>query len=120
MPTYIDGYLLPLPKKNLAAYRKMAAAAAKVWKRHGALRYVESVLDDAGGEFCPSFTKPVKLKSGETLVLAVVTYKSRAHRDRVNKRVMADPELMANCDPKNMPFDPKRMAFSGFSAIVDA
>jgi uncharacterized protein YbaA (DUF1428 family) len=120
MPTYIDGYLLPLPKKNLAAYRKMAAAAAKIWKRHGALSYCEAALEDAGGQFCPSFTKPVKLKPGETLVLAIVTYKSRAHRDRVNKKVMADAELIANCNPDNMPFDPKRMAFSGFSAIVNA
>jgi len=120
MPTYVDGYLLPIPKKNVAAYRKMARHAAKIWKRHGALSYCEAVLDDPGGQFCLPFTKIVKLKPGETIVLAHVTYKSRAHRDRVNKAVMADPELMAACDPNKMPFDAKRMAFSGFAAIVSA
>ena len=119
MPTYVDGFLLPLPKKNLAAYRKMALTGAKVWKRHGALSYCEAALDDAGGDFCLPFTKVAKAKRGETVVLACVTYKSRAHRDRVTKKVMADPELMASCGGK-MPFDVKRMAFSGFSAIVEA
>lgn len=120
MPLYVDSYLLPIPKNKVAAYRKMAATAAKVWKRHGALSYSESVLDDAGGQFCASFTKYVKLKPGETLIVAFVTYKSRAVRNRVNKKVMSDPELGAACDPANMPFDVKRMAYSGFSAIVEA
>ena len=121
MPTYVDSYLLPIPKKNLAAYRKMAATAAKVWKRHGALSYCEAALDDAGGQFCAPFGKLVKPKPGETIVVAFVTYKSRAQRDRVNKKVMSDPELMESCgDPSKMPFDVKRMAFSGFSAIVEA
>ena len=119
MPTYVDGYLLPLPKKNLAAYRKLAALGAKVWKRHGALSYIESVLDDPSGQFCLPFGQVVKLKRGETLVLAFATFKSRAHRDRVNKKVMQDPELAACCDPKALPFDPKRMAYSGFSALVE-
>lgn len=119
MPAYIDSYLLPLPKENVAAYRKIASVGAKVWMRHGALSSVETVLDDPCGQFCLPFPKVVKLKPGETLVLAVVTYKSRAHRDRVNKKVMQDPELAASCDPANVPFDPKRMAFSGFTAIVE-
>jgi len=120
MPTYVDGFVLPIAKKNLAAYRKMARIGAKVWKRHGALSYCEATLDDAGGSFCLPFTKIAGPKRGETVILAYITYKSRAHRDRVTKKVMADPELLASCDPKNMPFDVKRMAFSGFSAIVEA
>lgn len=119
MPTYVDSYLLPLPRKNLAAYRKLAALGAKVWMRHGALSYIESVLDDPSGQFCLPFGQVVKLKRGETLVLACATFKSRAHRDRVNKKVMQDPDLAASCDPKAMPFDVKRMAYSGFSAIVE-
>lgn len=120
MPTYVDGYLLPISKKNLVAYRRMASAAARIWKKHGALTYCEAALDDVGGQFCPGFPQQVKLKAGETLIFAYITYKSRAHRDRVNKKVMSDPELMASCDPKNAPFDLKRMAYSGFSAIVEA
>lgn len=120
MPTYVDGYLLAVPKKNLAAYRKMAALAAKVWKRHGALSYMEATLDDAGGTFCASMTKLVKLKPEETLVFAFATYKSRAHRDRVNKLVMADPAIAESCDMANLPFNPKRMSYSGFSALVQS
>lgn len=120
MPTYVDTYVLPIPKKNVAAYLKMARTGAKVWKRHGALSYCEAVLDDPGGQFCAPFAKLVKPKKGETIIVAHATYKSRAHRDRVNKAVMADPELMAGCDPTNMPFDVKRMVFGGFSAIVES
>lgn len=120
MQKYVDGFVLPLPKKNLAAYRKMALTAAKVWKRHGALSYCEATLEDMGGGFCLSFTQLAKPKRNETVVFAYITYKSRAHRDRVMKKVMADPELMAGCDEKNMPFDVKRMAFSGFSVLVGA
>lgn len=119
MSQYVDGFVLPLPKKNLAAYREMARLGAKVWKRHGALSYCEATLDDAGGGFCLPFTKLAKAKRGETVVLAFITYKSRAHRDRVTKKVMADPELNASCGGK-MPFDVKRMAFSGFSALVES
>ncbi len=121
MPTYVDAYLLPIPSKNLAAYQKMARTAARVWKRHGALTYREAVLDDAGGDFCLSFTAPAKTKKGETVVVAFVTYKSRAHRDRVNKKVMQDPELLESCgDPAKLPFDVARMACSGFSVIAES
>lgn len=121
MPTYVDGFLLPLPKNKIAEYRKIASTAAKIWKKHGALSYCEAVLDDAGGEFCLPFTKVAKPKKGETVVLAYITFKSRAHRDKVNKKVMSDPTLMESCgDPSKMPFDVKRMAYSGFSAIVEA
>lgn len=120
MPTYVDGYVLPVPKKNLDKYRAMAAKAAKVWKKHGALSYCEAVAEDMSAKFCPPFTKLMKTKPGETIVFAYVTYKSRAHRDKVNAAVMADPSLCEGMDPKNMPFDCKRMIYSGFSAIVEA
>ncbi|MBI2510866.1 MAG: DUF1428 domain-containing protein [Opitutae bacterium] len=120
MPTYVDGYLLPVPTRNLEKYRAMAARAAKIWKKHGALSYCEAAAEDMSAKFCPPFTKLLKPKRGETLIFAFVTYKSRAHRDKVNAAVMADPELMAGCDPKNMPFDCTRMFYGGFSAIVEA
>jgi uncharacterized protein YbaA (DUF1428 family) len=119
MPTYVDGYLLPVPKRKLGAYRAMAAKAAKVWKRHGALSYCEAAAEDMK-TFCMPFPKLVKPKRGETIVFAFVTYKSRAHRDKVNAAVMQDPELMASCDPKNMPFDPSRMVHGGFSALAES
>jgi uncharacterized protein YbaA (DUF1428 family) len=117
---YVDGFLLPLPKKNVAAYRALARKAAKLWKEHGALEYRECVGDDLDVKMCPPFTKTVKLKPGETIVFAYITYKSRAHRDRVNAKVMKDPRIAAMCDPENMPFDPKRMNYGGFKVIVSA
>ncbi len=119
MPRYIDGYVLPVPKKNLAAYRKMATQAAKVWKKHGALSYCEAVGDDMQTKFCPGFPELVKPKRGETIVFSFIVFKSRAHRDRVNAKVMADPELMDGFDPKKVPFDCRRMVYSGFQALVD-
>lgn len=119
MPRYIDGYVLPLPKKNLAAYRKMAAHAGKLWKKHGALAYCESVGDDMKTKFCPGFPVVMKPKAGETIVFAFVVFKSRAHRDRVNAKVMGDPKLMDGFDAKKMPFDCTRMVYSGFKTLVD-
>jgi uncharacterized protein YbaA (DUF1428 family) len=119
MPRYIDGYVLPVPKKNIGAYQKMATKAAKVWKKHGALAYCEAVGDDLKSQFCPGFPDLVKPKSGETIVFAFIIFKSRAHRDRVNAKAMKDPELCADSDTKKMPFDPTRMVYSGFSALVD-
>lgn len=121
MPAYVDAYLLPIPTKKLAAYRKMAQTAAKVWKRCGALSYREAVLEDAGGDFCLPFSAVVKPKKGETIVVAFATYKSRAHRDRVNKKIMQDPELSESCgDPSKLPFDLKRMAMSGFAVFAES
>ncbi len=120
MPVYVDGFVLPVPKKNLPAYRRMAKIAAQVWKDHGALSYHEAVGDDFAGECGLPFPKLVKPKPGETIVFAWITYKSRAHRDRVNKKVMQDPRLTAHMDPKNMPFDCSRMSWGGFSMIVSA
>ncbi|AOS43161.1 hypothetical protein Verru16b_00202 [Lacunisphaera limnophila] len=120
MPRYIDGFVLPLKKKNLAAYRRIAAKAGKIWKKYGALDYVEAVGDDLkipGME--TSFPGLAKSKPGETVVFSFITYKSRADRDRVTKRIMQDPEIMKICDPKKSPFDFQRMAYGGFKAIVE-
>ena len=116
---YVDGYVVPVPKRKLKAYRAMAQKAAKVWREHGALQYKECVADDVKRGKWTSFPQSVKLKSNETVVFAYVVYKSRAHRDSVNKKVMSDPRLKDMCDPKNMPFDSKRMFWGGFKAIVE-
>lgn len=117
---YVDGYVVPVPKKKLQAYRAMAQKAAKVWREHGALQYKECVADDVKRGKWTSFPQSVKLKPEETVVFAYVVYKSRAHRDRVNKKVMSDPRLKDMCDPKNLPFDGKRMFWGGFKVLVDA
>ena len=119
MARYVDGFVLPLPKKNVEAYRRIAKAAGKVWKEHGALEYIECVADDVKVGKLTSFPQSVKLKAGEVVVFSWIVYKSRAHRDRVNKKVMADPRLNSMMDPKAMPFDAKRMIFGGFKPIVE-
>lgn len=118
MAIYVDGFVLPIPKKNLDAYRKMARKAGKVWIEHGALEYVETVADDVPDGKVTSFNKSVKLKPGETVVLSWAVYKSRAHRDRVMKKVMNDPRM--KMDPKDFPFDGMRMFWGGFKSIVEA
>ena len=118
MPKYIDGFVVPVPKKNLAAYRRMAQKAGRVWKEHGALDFVECVADDVKPGKITSFPQSVKLKTGEVVVFSWIVYKSRAHRDRVNKKVMADPRLGSMMDMKSMPFDGKRMIFGGFKVLV--
>jgi uncharacterized protein YbaA (DUF1428 family) len=117
---YVDGYVVPVPKKNLAAYRRMAQKAGKVWRDHGALEYIECVADDVKPGKRTSFPQSVKLKPDETVVFAYVVYNSRAHRDRVNAKVMKDPRLANMMDPKAMPFDAKRMFWGGFKALVEA
>lgn len=120
MPKYVDGFVLPVPKKNLAAYRRMAVQAAKVWKEHGALEYRECAGDDLKATFALPFTKLAKTKPGETVVFSYIVYKSRAHRDRVNKKAMNDPRLAAMCsDTKKMPFDCTRMAYGGFKVLIE-
>ena len=116
---YIDGFVLPVPKKNLAAYRRMAQTAGKVWRDHGALEYVECVADDVKPGKLTSFPQSVKLKPGETVIFAYIVYKSRAQRDRINAKVMKDPRLANMMDPKAMPFDAKRMFWGGFKSIVE-
>ena len=115
---YVDGFIVPVPKKNLQAYRRMAQKAGKVWREYGALAYQECVADDVKVGKWTSFPRSVKLKAGETVVFSWIVYKSRKHRDAVNAKVMADPRL-AGMDPKSMPFDGKRMIYGGFTPIVE-
>jgi uncharacterized protein YbaA (DUF1428 family) len=116
---YVDGYVLPVPKKNLDAYRRMAQKAAKVWREHGALEFRECVGDDLKTEKIKSFPSMVKPKPGETVVFSWIVFKSRAHRDAVNAKVMKDPRLAKMMNMKAVPFDPKRMAYGGFKVMVD-
>ena len=118
--SYVDGFVLPVPKKNLPAYRRMAQKAGKIWREHGALDYKECAGDDLKVKMGVPFTKQMKLKPGETVVFAYIVYKSRAHRDKVNAKVMKDPRLAGCCDSKNMPFDCQRMCYGGFKVLVDA
>jgi uncharacterized protein YbaA (DUF1428 family) len=117
--SYVDGFILPIPKKNLQAYRRIAQKAGKIWKEHGALGYMECVGDDVKPGKLTSFPQSVKLKPNETVVFSWIVFKSRAHRDRVNKKVMEDPRLTSMMDPKDMPFDSKRMVYGGFKPLVD-
>jgi uncharacterized protein YbaA (DUF1428 family) len=116
---YVDGFVLPVPKKNLAAYKKMSLLGKKVWLDHGALEYVETVADDVMPGKFTSFPQSVLLKRGVVVVFSWIRYKSRRLRDAVNKKVMADPRLAAMMDPKKMPFDGKRMFFGGFKIFID-
>jgi uncharacterized protein YbaA (DUF1428 family) len=116
---YVDGYVLPVPKKNLPAYRRMAQKAGKVWREHGALEFRECVGDDLKTKMAVSFPRTIKLKPGETVVFSWIVFKSRAHRDAVNAKVMKDPRLAKMMDMKSMPFDSKRMVYGGFKVMVD-
>jgi len=115
---YVDGYVLPVPKRNLAAYRRLARLGAKVFLEHGALEYRECVGEDLSPKWGIPFPKPLRLKKGETVVFSWVVFKSRAHRDRVNAAVMNDPR-MASMAAKAMPFDPTRMLYGGFQTIAE-
>jgi uncharacterized protein YbaA (DUF1428 family) len=116
---YVDGYVLPVPKKNLPAYRRMAAKAGKVWREHGALEFRECVGEDLKTKKIKPFPNLVKPKPGETVVFSWIVFKSRAHRDAVNARVMKDPRLAKMMNMKAIPFDSKRMAYGGFKVMVD-
>jgi uncharacterized protein YbaA (DUF1428 family) len=117
---YVDGCIVAVPKKNLPAYVRMAKRSGKVWREHGALDYREWVADDVKVGKRTSFPRSVKLKPDETVVFSWITYKSRAHRDRVNKKVMADKRLADMMNPKTLPFDAKRMIYGGFESLVKA
>ena len=119
MARYVDGFVVPVPKKNLQAYRRMAQKAGKVWREHGALEYVECVADDVKPGKLTSFPQSVKLKAGEVVVFSWIVFKSRKQRDSVNAKVMKDPRLAAMMDPKAMPFDGKRMFYGGFKTLVE-
>ena len=116
---YIDGFVLPVPEKNLQAYRSIAQKAGKVWREHGALQYVEAAGDDLDVKFGVSFTRMMKPKRGETVVISFIVFKSRADRDRVNAKVMKDPRMAKMMEKGPMPFDVKRMVYGGFKMLVD-
>jgi uncharacterized protein YbaA (DUF1428 family) len=116
--SYVDGFLVPVPKKKLAAYRSMAAKAGKIWREHGALEFRECIADDVKWGKRTSFPRSVKQKSGETVFFSYIVYKSRADRDRINAKVMKDKRLAKMMDPKAMPFDARRMIWGGFKTVV--
>ncbi|MEK6210120.1 MAG: DUF1428 domain-containing protein [Pseudomonadota bacterium] len=116
---YVDGFVLPVPKKNLQAYRRVARKAGKIWREHGAFDYVECVADDVKPGKYTSFPQSVKLKANEVVCFSWIVYKTRKHRDRVNARVMKDPRMASMMDPKSMPFDGKRLIYGGFKVLVD-
>ena len=119
MANYVDGFVLPVPKKNVGAYRRIARKAGRIWREHGALDYKECVAEDVKPGKQTSFPRSVKQKPGETVFFSWIVYKSRAHRDRVNAKVMKDPRLARMMDPKAMPFDARRMLYGGFEVLVD-
>jgi uncharacterized protein YbaA (DUF1428 family) len=118
MGKYVDAFVIPVPKRKLDEYRKLARKAGKIWKEHGALSYTECVADDVAKGKLTSYPRSVQLKRGEVVIVAWTVYKSRAHRDRVNAKAMSDPRL-AGYNANNMPFDPTRFFWGGFRSIVD-
>lgn len=116
--SYVDGFVLPVPKKNLAAYRKMSRAAGKIWKEFGAVAYVECAGEDLNTKMAANFPKTIKTKPGETVMFSWILYKSKAQRNQINKRVMADPRI-AKMMTSKAPFDYKRMLYAGFKPIVE-
>ena len=116
---YVDGFVLPVPKKNIADYRRMSQAAGRVWKEYGAVEYREAVGDDLKVKVGAAFPRIARAKSGETVMFSWIVYKSKAHRNRVNAKVMKDKRIAAMMKDKKMPFDVKRMAYGGFDIIVD-
>jgi len=118
MANYVDGFVIPVPKKKIDAYRRMALKAGKIWREHGALEFRECIADDVKPGKVTSFPQSVKLKAGEVVWFSFIVYKSRKHRDRVNAKVMKDPRLASMMDPKGMPFDAKRMIYGGFKVMV--
>jgi uncharacterized protein YbaA (DUF1428 family) len=119
MPRYVDGFVTPVPKDRINEYKRIARLAGKIWLEYGALEYVECLADDVSVGKRTSFPRSVKLKDDEVVLFSWITYKSRAQRDRILKQVMADERLQAMGDPKDMPFDAKRMFWGGFKTIVE-
>ena len=117
--SYVDGFLVPVPKKKVGDYRRMAAKAGKIWREHGALEFRECIADDVTWGKRTSFPRSVKQKTGETVFFSYIVYKSRADRDRINAKVMKDKRLAKMMDPKAMPFDAKRMIWGGFKTVVN-
>ena len=119
MARYVDGFVVPVPKKNVQAYRAMSRKAGKIWIEYGALEYIECVGDDVKPGKLTSFPQSVKLKAGEVVVFSWIIYRSRKQRDQVNAKVMSDPRLASMMNPKDLPFDGKRMFFGGFKTLVE-
>ena len=117
--SYVDGFVVPVPKRKIQAYKRMARKAGKIWREYGAIDYVECLADDVKPGKTTSFPQAVKLKAGETVVFAYIVYKNRRDRDRINKLVMSDTRLADMMDPKKMPFDGKRMFWGGFKKLVE-
>jgi uncharacterized protein YbaA (DUF1428 family) len=117
---YIDGFVVPVPKKNVDAYRRLARKACKIWREHGALEFKECIAEDVKKGKWTSFPRSVKLKPNETVMFSYIVYKSRRDRDRILEKVMKDKRLANSMDPKSMPFDAKRMIYGGFKVLVDA
>ncbi|MES2102545.1 MAG: DUF1428 domain-containing protein [Pseudomonadota bacterium] len=117
--SYVDGFVLPLPKKNLEAYRAMSAKCGAIWREHGALEYRECIADDVKPGKLTSFPQSVNLEDGETVIFSWIVYESRAHRDLVNDKVMKDPRMADVMNPGSMPFDGKRMIYGGFEMLLD-
>lgn len=117
--SYVDGFLIPISKKNLKAYFTMAKKAGKIWREYGALDYKECIADDLKAKGMTSLSKSADSKAGETVIFSYIVYRSRAHRDSVNKKIMKDPRISEMCKGKEMPFDVKRMAYGGFKVMVD-
>lgn len=120
MAKYVDGFVIPMPKKNLAAYKRVAKIACKVWMELGALEYRECIGEEMAVPCGVPFPKLARSKAGETVVFAWIVYKNKAHRNRINARIMTDPRIAKLMDPKNMPFDMKRMTMGGFEVLVEA
>ena len=116
---YVDGFVVPVPEQNIKLYRSIAQKAGKIWKEHGALEYIEAAGDDLDNNWGVPFTKAVKLKPGETPFFSFIVYKSRADRDKVNKKVMSDPRMKKIMESGPMPFDAKRMVYGGFKSLID-
>lgn len=116
---YVDGFVLPVPKRNVDDYRRMARKAGKIWREHGALEFRECIGDDLNVKMGASFARRMRVKRGETVFFSYIVFKSRTHRDRVNAKVMKDPRLAKMMDAQEMPFDPKRMLYGGFKVVVD-
>jgi uncharacterized protein YbaA (DUF1428 family) len=115
--TYVDGFVVPVPKRNVPAYRRLAEQGARIWKDYGALEYSECIAEDLDVKMGKSFASQLRLKRGETVFFSWIVYRSRAHRDEVNAKVMKDPRMAKM--PKRMPFDVKRMLYGGFQTVVE-
>lgn len=120
MARYVDGFVIPIPKRNLAAYKRMAKLGSKVWREYGALEYFECIGDDLAVHCGPGFERGIKSKRGETILFSFIVYKSRAHRDKVNAAVMKDPRIAGMMKGKKAPFDMERMLFGGFKVLVES